>query len=455
MDFSGWNAGHEFLVCSSASGIPLIRNLEALTLDTARNNLNDAIGEDSVSLNAKNTMIWGIFLVGVVIGFVAVYLVVAQPMFAQLEQMQRQMATLDTEMQSLVGARNHAWETGNLLADLKSLKNQLHDSRATVRDIRLLRQDLLEEAKHTAKASSALFDMAKLQEFALDQHDLTSPAARSLEQLAQIQKRLVQEHAGTPKAEETLADLSRVRSDLAELLILKAQIAINGADVAAARTTAGELLSLKDQIVSKGQDAEAARTTADELLSLKDQIVTKGQDTEAARTNANRLFVLQDELKTQGADLPDAFSSLDRLIEIKDKLVDQTPAVADAVQNLEIISDFQEEFGEQIRALGRMREGLLQIVLMEGTLAKVAKILEPLSQIANVRRLSDRELREAARSILENRSTRISAKPGAPRHLPNEAAIDPFDQPFGNSGSTNEGSEAGPVPPPQTLPLSN
>ncbi len=400
-------------------------------MDTARNNLNDAIGDEIVPLNAKNSMIWGIFLVGVVIGFVAVYLVVAQPMFAQLEQMQRQMATLDTEMQSLVGARNQAWETGNLLSDLKSLKNQLHDSRATVRDIRLLRQDLLEEAKHTAAASSALCDLAKLQEFALDQHDLTSPAVRSLEQLAQIQKRLVQEHAGTPKAEETLADLGRVRSDLAELLNLKAQLAVNGADLA------------------------AARSTADELLSLKDQIVAKGQDTEAARTNANRLFVLQDELKSQGATLPDAFSTLDRLVEIKDKLVDQTPAVADAVQNLEILSDFQEEFGEQIRALGRMREGLMQIVIMEGTLGKVAKILEPLSQIANVRRLSDRELREAARSILENRSTRISSKPDAPRHLPNEAAIDPFGQPFGNSGVANDGIEAAPVPPPQSLPLSN
>jgi hypothetical protein len=399
--------------------------LEAFTLDTARHNLNSAIGDDS-SLVPKNTMIWAFFLVGVVVGFVAVYLLVAQPLFAQLNQMQRQVAALDADIESLAGVRHQAWEAGNLLSDLKGLKIQLHDARGTVREIRALRQDLLEESRHTAAASNALGSLAKLQEFALDQQDLASPAARSLEQLAQIQKRLVLEHAGTPRAEETLADLDRVRHDLTELLALKAQIAANGAGVASARSTAGE------------------------LLSLKDQIVAGGQGTEEARTNANRLFVLQEELASQGAAIPDAFSSLDRLLEIKDKLVEQTPAVADAVQNLEILTDFQEEFGEQIRGLGQMREHLMQLVLLEGTLGRVAKMLEPLSQIANVRRLGDRELREAARSILENRATRISSKPEAPRQLPHDAVTLPSDL---SRDDTAEDTESGAVPPPLPLPL--
>lgn len=399
-------------------------------MDTAHDNLNEMIGDDA-PLIAKNSMIWGIFLVGVVIGFVAVYLVVAHPMFAQLSQIQGQMAALETEMESLVGARNQAWETGNLLSDLRGLKNQLRDARATVRDIRSLRQDLLEESRHTAAASEALGTLVKLQEFALEQQDHTSSALRSLEEMAQIEKRLVEEHAGAPRAEETLVDLDRVRNDLKELLNLKSQLAENGTDLATAKSTAGELLSLKDQIVSKGQDTEQAHTTA------------------------NRLFVLQNELRTQGAALPDAFSNLDRLVEMKDKLVEQTPTVADAVQNLELLSDFQVEFSDQIRALGRMREGLLQIVLMEGTLGRVAKVLEPLSQIANVRRLSERELREAARTILENRSTRISSKPELPGRLPHEAVQDPFDlSPRESTGENEAGIQAGEVPPPLPLPVS-
>jgi hypothetical protein len=431
VDFSG--ARHQRL----PTAVPLLpeffssANLEAITLDIARKNSNSTFGGDESPLLARNSIIWGIFLVGVVIGFMAVYLLVAQPMFAQLGQMQRQIVALDADLQSLVGARNEAWEAGNLLSDLEGLKIHLRDARATVREIRSLRQDLLEESKNTAAASEALRSLVRLQEFALAQEDLAVPAARSLEQLAQIQNRLVQENEGTPGAEATLADLDRVRRDLTDLLSLKTQIAQNSGDLEIAKSAAGELLSLKDQIVARGQDLETART------------------------NANRLFILKEELKAQGIDLADAFTSLDRLLAIKDKLSQQTPAVADAVQNLEILSDFQEEFAEQIRSLGRMREGLMQIVLMEGTLGRVAKLLEPLAQIANVRRLSDRELREAARSILENRATRISSKPEAPRQLPADMPADPFHLSRENEAGTTDDGESGDVPPPLPLPVTN
>jgi hypothetical protein len=405
--------------------------LEANNLETARKNPNSLMGEESSPLFARNSMIWGIFLVGVVIGFMAVYLIVAQPMFAQIQQMQKQLIVLDADLQSLVGARNEAWEAGNLLSDLKSLKAQLRDARVTLREIRSLRQELLEESRHTADATAALRSLVKLQEFALEQQDLATPAAQSLEQLAQIQKRLVEEHAGTPSAEATLADLDRVRRDLTALLSLKAQLAQNGGDIETARSTAGELLSLKDQIVARGQDSDVARTCAQQLLDL------------------------QEALKAQGRSVIDAFASLERLLQMKEKLAEQTPAIADAVQNLEILSEFQEEFGERIRSVGRMREGLLQFLLLEGTLGRVATLLEPLSQIANVRRLSDRELREAARSILENRATRISSKPEAPQDLPPEIPADLFDLSGERQREPAGEYEPGQSPFPQRLPVTD
>src|SRR5262245_59957423 len=103
-------------------------------MDITRNNLNGLDCGDDSPLFARNSMIWGVFLVGVVIGFLVVYLVVAQPMFAQLAQMERQMVAMDADLQSLVGARQVAREAGNLLSDLNALKNQLRDARATVRE---------------------------------------------------------------------------------------------------------------------------------------------------------------------------------------------------------------------------------------------------------------------------------------------------------------------------------
>src|SRR5258708_29080944 len=86
-------------------------NLEAAILDTARKKSSFAIDDDSSPMVEQNTIFWGAFLVGIVIGFVAVYIVVAQPMFAQLGQLQRQMAAFESDLQPLVGNRNQAWQT--------------------------------------------------------------------------------------------------------------------------------------------------------------------------------------------------------------------------------------------------------------------------------------------------------------------------------------------------------
>ena len=54
-------------------------------MDTSEGKTIRSAINDSVSLIEKNTLMWGIFLVGLVIGFVGVYLVVAQPMLAHVQ----------------------------------------------------------------------------------------------------------------------------------------------------------------------------------------------------------------------------------------------------------------------------------------------------------------------------------------------------------------------------------
>lgn len=372
-------------------------------MDITSNSFHSSRADDVASpLVERHTLIWGSFLVGIVIGFVAVYVVAAQPMFTQLRTMQRQTQALQAEVQSLVGVRDQAWEAGNLLSDLTALRGQLADARNTVREIRQLRLDLLDEARHTPAAASAVGNLGRLQELVLERQELTAQAGVVVDELNGLLARLIREHVGTAPANETLADIERVRRDLAELLQLKQELADGAAGLPAAKSTAGE------------------------LLSLKDQIIEQGANTEAARTQANRMFVLQDELKSHADDSPAAFTSLDQLLAIKEKLIEQAPQVVDAVQNLEILSDFQDELGTQIRSLARLREGLMEFVLLETTIGRVARTLEPLTQIANVRRLGDQELRAAAKAILDQRTTRLSSKPETPRELRRSLDQDPF-----------------------------
>jgi hypothetical protein len=373
-------------------------------MNTASTHPDDAISEDFPLLTDRRILALGFFAIGIILGSIAIYLVTSRPLFGQLVQMQKQISEMESNLKLLVGERGNAWEAGHLLSDLKSLNHQIDEARTTVRNLRELQTQLAEQGRQTAAATEALGKLTRLQDVALAQEKSISAANSTLKEMADIQQSLIDEHVNTPKARETLADLERVRRDLGELLALKALIAKNSTDIEAATATAGELFALKNELAANSQNLETARS------------------------NANRMFEMQDELNSHAADLRDAAGSLDKLVEIKDKLIDQTPAVVDAMQNLEILTDFREELADQIRSLNRMREDLVQIVLMEGSINRVAKLLEPLSQISNVRRLSEQEMRNAARTILDNRTPRLSRNSDSFPSLHRDTAVDLFDE---------------------------
>jgi hypothetical protein len=60
-----------------------------------------------------------------------------------------------------------------------------------------------------------------------------------------------------------------------------------------------------------------------------------------------------------------------------------------------------------------MRQDLMELALMQTTIGRVVQVLEPLTEIGQLRRMSDAEVRAAAKTILEQRSTRISSRPQA------------------------------------------
>ena len=109
-----------------------------------------------------------------------------------------------------------------------------------------------------------------------------------------------------------------------------------------------------------------------------------------------------------------AATNLNGLIAMKDKVIGQTEDISEAIQTLEILADFSEEFETRISSLGQLRQSLMEIVLLETTITRVTRALEPMTQLGNIRRLNDSELRDAARTILEQRQTRISQKQDHP-----------------------------------------
>jgi hypothetical protein len=97
-------------------------------------------------------------------------------------------------------------------------------------------------------------------------------------------------------------------------------------------------------------------------------------------------------------------------------LAGKSDEVVAAVQTLEILNDFRTEVTRQVASLEDMRRSLMEIALLETSLGRAVRVLEPLVNIGNLRRLTEEEVRAAARTVLENRTTRlgqnvIEAKP--------------------------------------------
>ena len=156
--------------------------------------------------------------------------------------------------------------------------------------------------------------------------------------------------------------------------------------------------------------------------------------------NARVLVAMNDTLSGDSLKLEASRRNLDSLVAMGTSLSTQSQHVAEAIQNLEIMDDFRTEVAAHVKSLEGVRRTMMDIAMMESTLSRVAQVVEPLTQIGNLRRLSDDEMREAARVILDRRVTRFSQSDsqleiGA---AGNEAAVT-------TTNSTNE--EPVPLPP--------
>jgi archaellum component FlaC len=347
-----------------------------------------AYGEavEGPSIFERGTVMWGVFLAGLVVGFVGVYLVAAQPLMSQIESLENRVTAMTSDMDALVGMRDQAWETNNLLAGLVSQQKQILEARNTLKEIRALRQEIQVESQRCGELSAALADIARVHDIIIDQRPVTSVATSALSDLAAVQRRLIDEHSGTASAIQALDGLAQTK------------------------TAVNELLSVKNTIINQSRDIPAARSAVNDLAAMKSRIVSEANSVAAAQSEFNKFVQLRDRVVDSGRDIEPAMAALDGLMKMKTELLNATPDVADALQNLELFNDFQQEFGDRVKALVAMRSSLMEIVLLETTVQKVARILEPLIQIGNVRRLNDAELRDAARVILEKRGERYGDK---------------------------------------------
>lgn len=334
--------------------------------------------------DAGQSIRWASLVIGLLMGVIAMDLVVRRPLMRDLAATRVNMSHMQRELEKLVGVRDQVWETNNLLTGLKAQNRQIEEARVSVIAVQQLCKELQAENEKMQSAFNSLDQLVALKASVIKSAEETDQAQRQAAHLVALQKTVVTAGEHAQHANAAINALVRVR-DAAR---------IEMADIEAAMSSVRKLGELKQQTIAEAQNTEEAREHLTELVAIKSDLVERGDSGQAA-------------------------SNLKSLIGLQDQLNLQTKDVASAVQNLEVLSDLGDELSQQVEVMNSMRKSLMDIVLMEATVNRVARIIEPLTQLGNLRRLNDEDLRSAAQSVIDARQSRVARKPAdLPESLP-------------------------------------
>lgn len=346
----------------------------------------------------------------------------------------RQSVTAMTQLRKEIDAE--AKKTGEAFASLERLvgiqnavltsTGNVQSAEETLNGMIAMQKQAVSAGEGTSEAIAAIKGLVEVRDAATVDPSSIDRAAASVAQLDKLKTQILTSSEGTEFAQtevdrlfamvRTFGDLRSeilessegiedAQKSLFEFVSLKNEIFNESSNVDFARDAARQLIAVKNELNATSADIGAAQTSADDLITLKDTIADMGGNTETAFKNTGKLFGLRDTLNSD-MDLDGAEESLETLVQIQSDLNGQGRNVVDALETLEVLTNLSDELQAQVDSIGGMRKSLLDIILMESTVKKAVQVVKPLTELSNLRRMSDSDVREAAKTIMENRTAR-------------------------------------------------
>ncbi|RMG40925.1 MAG: hypothetical protein D6725_02420 [Planctomycetota bacterium] len=357
-------------------------------------------------------------------------------------------ATPDSREQLAIGQFRKT--VAQLLRDLQSLSTVakvVHSQAATA----LQAREIADELARTQRDLKASIDTMKqsadqLGQFAkaLAQWDASperlQAARAAAERLAALEKKLAQQQA-------TLEDADAA---LDTLIALKDTLRLHRKETGEAKQTAKELVDLARDVAATRETLQTAGAAQQQTDALLQQIAERRTEVAAADHTLDRLLQIHDRLVATTPRLQAAESGLAALQDLQRQVAALGTKLADSLKTLELLGDLDEELRNQVRSIDNVRRDLMEIVLLESAVGRVARILEPLAQLVDLRRLSNADIRAAAEVVLQRRAHRLAQKP---RDVTPRTTVAPFRQPSRTAAAdpTATPTQAPVVPDPELL----
>jgi len=389
-------------------------------------------------LGEQPKMAWAMLIVGLSAGFIGLYVFLARPMSQELRTLRVELAGMHARLERLTAQGEQVWETNSLLSALNTQHPQLDGARKALQSLRTLRSEVETECDRARLCVDQVRAMSRLNDCIIAEQPSVEIAGRVIDDMTRLTDRLSDRSASLTKAEITLDEMEQLESDLCahaaqmeqaqdavrKMVDLNEQLANASGDLDVAWFRLHALATLKHSLMDGAQYVEIAQAISDQLLAMQQQLAEQGGGAELAMNRARSLLELSQVLTREELNLPQSRDNLQALLHMQQKLT-EFPSLAESLESLDLLLDFQNEFIDQIQSLGTMRKSLMEIALMETTLAKAVHVLHPLLELGNLRHLSDAELRSAARNVLDER-TRLSGRPETKARLGDAAYQDAF-----------------------------
>ncbi len=384
--------------------------------------------------------------------FFGMQLMMVGPLKDRLDEIQARLTESEGNMKKLVAGRDAVWKTNNLLTSIEEQASHIQKVQKSLGDIQNLRTGIQREAEASAAAMTALERMSAIQDRLISGQQQTLQATTQVAKLDELLTTIVHGSANAEVASNSMDGMMALQNriiaasnnyeqaseGITNLADLTQRMVAQSEELKIAATRFGEFVGIANSMKVAAADLESAKETVANLNTLKDQLVASGDNLTVAQDNARVLVAMNDTLGSDSLKLEASHKNLEALVALETTLSGQSEHVAAAIQNLEIMDDFRTELAIHVKSLEGVRRTMIEIAMMESTLVRVAQVVEPLTQIGNLRRLSDEEMREAARVILDRRIRRLSQSNPTPKN----------DEIINNSVSATNNVEEEPVPTP-------
>jgi hypothetical protein len=350
---------------------------------------------------------WPTLISGLAMGLALMQVLVARTVTTRIDHLARDIASTRHQLVALAGSADDVGRTNDLLHRLSLQRDQIKSANESLLDLRRLQSEIARESARFDASRNVLDHMGKLQSDLIAQRPKTDAAIASVTAATALQSRIQELSAGLPAQAAGIADAETV---VTQLSTLKQQVLDQQPHLDIARQQLDGLALLARGLATGAEQMLEAKTAASELVAMKNMLMLESEGLDRSRNSAEQLVGLNEKL----SDVPqiridEARNNLHAMIELQQGLSGQTRAIAENVQNLDLLVDFQSVLGEQMGNLDGLRRQLTELVLMESTIARAARTLAPLAELGNMRGLGEQELRDAARVILDRRSSRSNA----------------------------------------------